>query len=72
MVVRFNSRNKGGIGTPYFNYLFGSVHTSIRLVNASPARTPITIIVGTNGNPLPMVVATNTMIHNEMNTAPNK
>jgi|32_taG_2_1085360.scaffolds.fasta_scaffold22822_1 hypothetical protein len=23
MVVRFNSRNKGGIGTPYFNYLFG-------------------------------------------------
>jgi len=23
MVVRFNSRNKGGIGTPHFNYLFG-------------------------------------------------
>tara|TARA_B100001094_G_C18179422_1_gene799949 strand:+ start:1837 stop:2106 length:270 start_codon:yes stop_codon:yes gene_type:complete len=58
MIVRFNSRNKGGIGTPHFSYLHGSVHASTRFTNASIAAAPSTTIQNPSGMSLPKTTGT--------------
>lgn len=70
MVVRFNSRNKGGIGTPYFNYLRGLVHASTRLVNASTAAKVSTTIVNLSGNEFPHAYATSNAAFKIINDTP--